>query len=96
MIQVIKIVCDNLDEVINKVNSIGIDYDYFKGYKLINTDCKYVVLLEFDVPKIRQVLDLSIIRLGRKKEPRYIYTHRYDISFYDKNKETFMTSLSQN
>lgn len=36
MIQVIKIVCDNLDEVINKVNSIGIDYDYFKGYKLIN------------------------------------------------------------
>lgn len=95
MIQIIKREYKDLNEAIEDINVISIQYDYFKDYDILQTNKSYTALLKFDVPsEYNPVATLEIATI-RKKKSFHVLDFDYRIEFNNEEleKETFSKIL---
>lgn len=62
MLQVINKEFSTLEKLVEYINKVSINYDYFKDYQVIKEEDKYKVLLNFDIPKAMQILELAKLK----------------------------------
>ncbi|WP_455810146.1 hypothetical protein [Clostridium butyricum] len=58
MIQIVKKKAKNTENIVDIVNYVSINFEYFKDYQLINKGEEYDILLKFDVPNVLDSLQL--------------------------------------
>lgn len=87
MIQIIKKEYTDLNEVIDDINVISIQYDYFKDYNIIEKNESYIALLKFDVPnKYKTLTTLDIAKIKKEKSSS-VLDFKYKIELNDKDAE---------
>lgn len=73
MIQIVKKKVDNIEEITGLVNYVGINYEYFNDYQVINQGDSYHILLKFDTPTVLDSLQLANIKELEKDEDIFCY-----------------------
>lgn len=86
MLQVVKREFKKLDELVIYTNNTSIDYGYLKNYQIINENDKYTLLLNFDVPECKQLLELTKLK-KRISNDNIITNTNYKIELENKSIE---------
>lgn len=85
MLQVIRREFEKLRDLIEYINHVSICYGYLKDYEIIKENNKYSLLLNFDVPEVRQMLELAQF----KKQENENYRAIFDIEIDNKCRSIF-------
>lgn len=87
MLQVIERKFEKLEEVIKYINKVSIKYGYLKDYQIIRGVDTYSLILKFDVPECKQVLELANLK-QIVSEDQLIYKTSYNIELEDRSAKT--------
>lgn len=89
MLQVIQREFEKLQDLIEYINHVSICYGYLKDYEIIKGNDKYNLLLKFDVPEVRQILELAQFKKQENKNYRAIF----DIEVGNKYRSIFLPCI---
>lgn len=86
MLQVINREFEKLKDLVQYINKISIQYGYLRDY-LITREDNYNLFLNFDVPEVKQLLELAKLKEQRSEDCRAIDTV-YHIQLEDNSSKT--------